>query len=210
MNNLIGKHGGYKKLRSFHFARLVYRITVRFCDRYIDKFSRTKDQMVQAARSGVQNIAEGSKASAVSKKTELKLTEVARASLEELKLDYQDFINFNNFREWKRDEPLRQQVIDCNFETADQVSKWISEKCHRISNDKDVIHNKLFPEYSANATLTLIYLTCYLLDKQIKRLADDFVKQGGFTERMYRARKEYRNKTKNHNQNNPPSKTKEN
>ena len=89
---LIGKHGGYKNLLSFQVAQLVYDITVRFCDKYIDKYSRTKDQMVQAARSGVQNIAEGSQASGTSKKTELKLTNVARASLEELKLDYEDFL----------------------------------------------------------------------------------------------------------------------
>jgi four helix bundle protein len=77
---LIPKHGGYRKLLGFQVAQLVYDVTVRFCERYIDRFSRTRDQMVQAARSGVQNIAEGSQASATSKKTELKLTQVARAS----------------------------------------------------------------------------------------------------------------------------------
>ena len=89
--SLIPKHGGYRKLKSFQLAQLVYDVTVRFCDNYIDKRSRTHDQMVQAARSGVQNIAEGSMASATSKKTELKLTNVAKASLEELRLDYEDF-----------------------------------------------------------------------------------------------------------------------
>ncbi len=88
---LIPKHGGYRKLKSFQIAQLVYDVTVRFCDRCIEKRSRTHDQMVQAARSGVQNIAEGSQASGTSKKTELKLTNVARASLEELRLDYEDF-----------------------------------------------------------------------------------------------------------------------
>ena len=88
---LIPLHGGYRKLKSFQVAQLAYDVTVRFCDRYIDRRSRTHDQMVQAARSGVQNIAEGSQASGTSKKTELKLTNVARASLEELRLDYQDF-----------------------------------------------------------------------------------------------------------------------
>ena len=90
--SLIPKHGGYRKLKGFQVAQLVYDVTVRFCDRYIDRRSRTHDQMVQAARSGVQNIAEGSQASATSKKMELKLTQVARASLEELKLDYEDFL----------------------------------------------------------------------------------------------------------------------
>lgn len=90
--SLISKHGGYRDLKSFQISQLVYDITVRFCERYISRFSRTRDQMVQAARSGVQNIAEGSQASATSKKTELKLTQVARASLEELKLDYEDYL----------------------------------------------------------------------------------------------------------------------
>ena len=90
--DLIPKHGGYRNLKGFQVAQVVYDLTVRFCDRYIDKRSRTHDQMVQAARSGVQNIAEGSMASATSKKTELKLTNVARASLEELRLDYEDFL----------------------------------------------------------------------------------------------------------------------
>ena len=85
-------HGGYRNLKSFQVAQLVYDVTTRFCDRYIGKRSRTHDQMVQAARSGVQNIAEGSIASGTSKKTELKLTNVARASLEELRLDYEDFL----------------------------------------------------------------------------------------------------------------------
>ncbi len=90
MDSLIPKHGGFRKLKTFQLARLVYDITMRFCDRYIK--GRTHDQMVQAARSGVQNIAEGSQASGTSKKTELKLTNVARASLEELRLDYEDFL----------------------------------------------------------------------------------------------------------------------
>src|SRR4051812_49943332 len=89
---LIPKHGGYRKLKSFRVAQLVYDVTVRFCERYVDRRSRTQDQMVQAARSGVQNIAEGSQASGTSKKTELKLTNVARASLEELRLDYENFL----------------------------------------------------------------------------------------------------------------------
>src|SRR5881227_2421800 len=92
VDGLIPRHGGYRKLKSFQVAQLVYDVTVRFCDRYIDKRSRTHDQMVQAARSGAQNIAEGSLASGPSKKTELKLTNVARASLEELRLDYEDFL----------------------------------------------------------------------------------------------------------------------
>lgn len=89
---LIPKHGGYRNLKSFQIAQLAFDVTVRFCDRYISRSSRTHDQMVQAARSGVQNIAEGSKASGTSRKMELKLTNVARVSLEELKLDFEDFL----------------------------------------------------------------------------------------------------------------------
>lgn len=100
MEPLIPKHGGYRGLKTFQLARLIFDITIRFCDRFVDKKSRTHDQMVQAARSCVQNIAEGSQASGTSKKTELKLTNVARASLEELKLDYEDFLRQRNYQIW--------------------------------------------------------------------------------------------------------------
>src|SRR6185436_5702202 len=97
---LIPKHGSYRRLKSFQVAQLCYDVTVRFCDRYVEKKSRTHDQMVQAARSGVQNIAEGSEVSATSKKMELKLTQVARASLEELRLDYEDFLRHRRLALW--------------------------------------------------------------------------------------------------------------
>src|SRR6266542_7146237 len=103
---LIPKHGGYRKLKSFQVAQLVYDLTVRFCDRYIERRSRTHDQMVQAARSGVQNIAEGSQASGTSKKTELKLTNVARASLEELRLDFEDYLRQRGLTLWPPDHPI--------------------------------------------------------------------------------------------------------
>src|SRR6188508_3762812 len=102
---LIPKHGGYRKLKSFQVAQLCYDVTVRFCERYVEKRSRTHDQMVQAARSGVQNIAEGSKASGTSKKMELKLTNVARASLEELRLDYEDYLRQRDLEQWPPDHP---------------------------------------------------------------------------------------------------------
>ena len=100
MEAVIARHGGYRKLKSFQLARLCYDVTVRFCERYVPAGSRTRDQMVQAARSGVQNIAEGSEASGTSKKTELKLTSVSRASLEELLLDYEDFLRQRNLPMW--------------------------------------------------------------------------------------------------------------
>ncbi len=108
---LIPKHGGYRKLKSFQIAQLVYDVTVRFCDRYVEKRSCTHDQMVQAARSGVQNIAEGSQASGTSKKTELKLTNVARANLEELRLDYEDFLRQRGLARWDKNDPRRAELI---------------------------------------------------------------------------------------------------
>jgi len=129
--SLIPVHGGYRKLKSFRLAQLVYDVTVRFCDRYIDRRSRTHDQMVQAARSGVQNIAEGSMASGTSKKTELKLTNVARASLEELRLDYEDFLRQRKLSMWGRNDPRRQELIDRRFTTADEVAHWVKEMHER-------------------------------------------------------------------------------
>jgi four helix bundle suffix protein len=213
MSKLIPKHGGYQSLLSFQVAQLVYDITVRFCDRYIDRFSRTKDQMVQAARSGVQNIAEGSQASATSKKTELKLTQVARASLEELKLDYRDFLRQRGLSEWDRQNPLRQQLIDRRCKTADEVANWIMEVVERgcgqsgqggqcddrqsTLSTQSTRSTKLYPDYSANAALVLIAVACSLLDRQVERLAQDFEKEGGFTERLYRVRSEARSRTQN-------------
>lgn len=125
---LIAAHGGYRHLKSFQLAELIFDITVRFCERYIDRFSRTRDQMVQAARSGKQNIAEGSLASATSKKTEIKLTQVARASLEELKLDYQDFLRQRGLARWSPDDPLRQSLIDRRCQSAEEVADWIVQQ----------------------------------------------------------------------------------
>src|SRR5258707_7926332 len=124
---LIPKHGGYRNLKSFQIAQLVYDVTVRFCDRYIDKRSWTHDQMVQAARSGVQNIAEGSKASGTSKKTELKLTNVARASLEELRLDYEDFLRQRGLEQWRRQDSRGDERIAKRCATADEVADWCRE-----------------------------------------------------------------------------------
>ena len=124
---LIPKHGGYRNLKSFQMAQLVYDVTVRFCDRYIDRRSRTHDQMVQAARCGVQNIAEGSQASGTSKKMELKLTNVARASLEELRLDYEDFLRQRGLDLWAPDDPRRWELVDRRCATADDVAAWVRQ-----------------------------------------------------------------------------------
>lgn len=202
---LIPKHGGYRKLKSFQVAQLVYDITVRFCDKYIDRKSRTHDQMVQAARSGVQNIAEGSQVSATSKKMELKLTQVARASLEELKLDYEDFLRQRGLRQWERKNPLRQELIDQRCKTADEVAAWVMEAAKRnghrgqsgqggqssepsTGSTVSTKSTRTFPELSANAALVLLAVACALLDRQVASLAADFESEGGFTERLYRVR----------------------
>jgi four helix bundle suffix protein len=192
--SLIPKHGGYRKLKSFQVAQLVFDITVRFCERYVDKFSRTRDQMVQAARSGVQNIAEGSQASGTSKKTELKLTNVARASLEELRLDYEDFLRQRGLPIWDRDDPRRQELIDRRCATADEVAQWVQEEHDRgQSRQSGLKGQKLsiqstFPEIAANAALVLLAVSCSLLDRQLAAQATAFETEGGFTERLYRIR----------------------
>ena len=211
MSELIPKHGGYRKLKSFQVAQLVYDVTVRFCGKYIDRRSRTHDQMVQAARSGVQNIAEGSQASATSKKTELKLTQVARASLEELKLDYEDFLRQRELTLWERDNHLRQELIDKCCQTADDVAGWVvktvktsgrtgqsgplvNKDAPFTGSTRSTLSTKIYPEISANAALVLLTVACSLLDRQVARLAKDFENEGGFNERLFRVRTAERRK----------------
>ena len=193
---LIPKHGGYRKLKSFQVAQLVYDMTVRFCDRYIDKYSRTRDQMVQAARSGVQNIAEGSQASATSKKTELKLTSVARASLEELRLDYEDFLRQRGLPIWEHGDRRRQDLIDRRCATADAVAQWVREEHDRGLYGQSGQGGRQppapFPELAANAALVLLAVACSLLDRQLAAQAAAFATEGGFTERLYRIRSQKR------------------
>ena len=139
--SLILPHGGYKKLKTFQLAELIYDCTVRFCRRFIDRGSRTNDQMVQAARSGVQNIVEGSMAAGTSRKTEIKLTNVARASLEELKRDYLDFLRQRGFETWKRDDPRRQDLISRRPGSTSDVAAWTLEtaRCNTRTTVTDEI-----------------------------------------------------------------------
>lgn len=183
MNNersLIPKHGGYRKLRSFQTAQLAYDLTVVFCNRFIDKRSRTHDQMVQAARSGVQNIAEGSMASATSRKTELKLTGVARASFEELLLDYEDFLRQRGLRLW-----------DKNSTEALAVRKAFSSD---KSDPSDRSISTATSEVAANTLICLINQASYLLGRQLQKLEEQFLTEGGFTERLYQQRQAARRK----------------
>ena len=203
---LIPKHGGYRKLKSFQIAQLCYDVTVRFCDRYISPRSRTHDQMVQAARSGVQNIAEGSKASGTSKKMELKLTNVARASLEELRLDYEDYLRHRRLALWPEDDPRRKALVARRCATADAVADWVKEVHGRDGQNgpdgppkrsapsmKSISSiQSTYPEIAANAALVLIGVACALLDRQIEAQAAAFTEEGGFTERLHRIRTERR------------------
>lgn len=216
-NNLIPKHGGYRNLKSFQVAQLVYDLTVRFCELYINKRSRTHDQMVQAARSGVQNIAEGSQVSGTSKKTELKLTNVARASLEELRLDYEDFLRQRGLPELEPRHPTLRRFKARRCKTLDDVRGWVegekkSTDGHRptrtntdppTNTDQDSLSVTVSDSpcrsvvmcesvsssaLIANAALSLLNLCCYFLDRQIAAQAKDFEKEGGFTERLYKVR----------------------
>ncbi len=189
---LIPRHGGYRRLKSFQIAQLVYDVTVRFCDRHVDRRSRTHDQMVQAARSGVQNIAEGSQASGTSKKMELKLTNVARSSLEELRLDYEDFLRQRRLRLWPPQDPRRKSLVARRCTTADDVADWVVEQARGDPAPSSIPSissmSSIYGELSANAVLVLIGVAVALLDRQIAALAAAFEREGGFTERLYRTR----------------------
>ena len=209
---LIPPHGGYRKLKSFQIAQLAYDVTVRFCELYVDRFSRTRDQMVQAARSGVQNIAEGSQASGTSKKTELKLTNVARASLEELRLDYEDHLRQRGLPQWPPEHPALLRFKARRCATLADVRAWIEgERRHgqpRTNTDRQGLGKARKPsvpvrespcksaptsaELAANAALSLLNIACHLLDQQLATLEKNFVEEGGFTERLYRVRSQRR------------------
>lgn len=176
--NLIPPHGGYRKLKSYQTAEIIYDATAVFCDKFISKRSRTHDQMVQAARSGKQNIAEGSMASGTSKKTELKLIGVARASLEELLLDYNDFIRQQGLALWEK-----------GHQEAQTIRKLAYEKNRSYGTYKTYIEQSS-PEIAANTLICLIHQANYLLDQQLRQLEKQFLEEGGFTERLYQARQQ--------------------
>jgi four helix bundle suffix protein len=181
-DKFIPPHGGYQDLLSYQKALIIYDATLYFCNRFFSKFDRTREQMTQAARSGKQNILEGSEASGTSKETEIKLTNTARASLKELLEDYRDFMRNRGIEEWKPDHPyaLRLRKLNrmpgANYETV----------------KKAIEHSD--PAICANAIAGLIKVTCYLLDRQIGRLEQDFLKEVGLRERMTRARLAARSK----------------
>lgn len=181
--------GGYRKLRSYQVATIVYDGTVSFCDRFVDKRSRTHDQMVQAARSGGKNIAEGSRAAATTSQTELRLVNVARASLEELLLDYEDYLRQHGKRQWTKDDPeaLAVRTVGKQHQTdqADQAD-WSDPMVHWKAYARWLEHAD--PAVVANTLICLIHQTNYLLDQQISALERDFVQEGGYSEQLAAAR----------------------
>lgn len=178
--SFLPPHGNYRELLSYRKAEVIYDITYDFCNRFLKRADRTIDQMVQAARSGKQNIAEGSAAARTSKETELKLTNVARASLQELLIDYEDYLRVGNLTRW-----------DKNSTQVDYV-----RKLGRTRNESYDLYRGFCEtrsaEVIANIAICLINQANYLLDRQIRRLERDFVKDGGIRERMKKARSNYR------------------
>ncbi len=180
MSGFILKHGGYRNLLSYRKAEIVYDLTVRFCARFLEKRDRTVDQMVQAARSGKQNIAEGSQASATSTETEIKLTNVARASLEELLVDYEDYLRVRDLPRWAKESKETRYIrnLGRSHEEAYDTYRTFAE-----TRPADVV---------ANIAICLIHQANYLLDRQIRHLEQSFVEKGGIRERMTRERLRHR------------------
>jgi four helix bundle suffix protein len=208
----IPPHGGYQDLLSYQRSVVVYDATVVFCRDFFRKYDRTIDQMVQAARSGKQNIIEGSMASGTSKETELKLTNVARASLEELLEDYRDFLRTKQAKEWDKNSKealFVRRLASGKIQLAEDGTKATQttdekeENRSRPSHRSPVITYDTFRpfenrsgEVRANMIICLIHQTNYLLDQQIRKLEQDFLQEGGLRERMSRARIEVRNQQK--------------
>lgn len=181
----IPTHGGYRNLFSYQKAEIIYDGTMYFTNRFFHKYDRTVGQMVQAARSGKQNIAEASMASATSKETEIKLTNVARASLEELQIDYEDFLRTNKLPIWDKEHKLVARLRELNKSTPKPTYETFVKAIEHES-----------PEICANTMITLIKICTYLLKQQIKQLEIAFIKEGGLRERMTKARIEEKNKKK--------------
>jgi len=198
----IRPSGGYRELRTFQIATIIYDATYWFCARFLDAAPRMTDQMIQAARSGRQNIAEGSRASATSSQTELRLINVARSSLEELLLDYEDFLRHRHLKGWEANDPEALAVRRIGQEhppdppdrsDRSDPSDQSDEQCYaRYAQWLD--HEN--PAIRANALICLIHQANYLLDKQIEALEAQFVEEGGYSEQLATARLAERNRRK--------------
>lgn len=175
--DFIPPFGGYRSLYSYQKAEIIFDATAYFTKRFFSKFDRTASQMNAAARSGKQNIAEASMVSGTSKQTEILLTNVARGSLEELKLDYIDYLRKNKYRIWEKDDPLVTRIRDLNKSVKTPTYETFQ---------KAIEHEN--PEIVANSIITLISICNYLLYKQVMALQEDFLENGGIRERMTKAR----------------------
>ena len=184
MENIIQKHCNYQKLISYQNSVVIFDATVKFCSLFLNQRDRTVDQMIQAARSGKQNIIEGCSAAAVSSETEIKLYGVARASLEELLEDYRDYLRTHHMALWDRTDPRIQKFRDTI--TQEGVNSPILE----------IYLSPNTPELYCNTVITLIHLTNYLLDRHLKKLERSFSENGGIRERMFAARNRVRNDKK--------------
>jgi four helix bundle suffix protein len=175
---IILPHGGYKNLITYQKSDFIFQGTCIFVKRFLKAGDRTIDQMVQAARSGKQNIIEGSQASATSKEIELNLTNVAKASLEELLEDYLDYLKIRNLSEWSKDSETGLVARQVGRESVwDKFRPYIEQESNEVA---------------ANFMISAIRQCTYLLSRQIAYLEDDFKKHGGIKERMYTARREAR------------------
>jgi len=178
---LLPRRGDYRTLLSFQKAEIVYDLTFRFAHKFLSKGDRTIDQMIQSARSGKKNLLEGSKASLTSKETELKLTNVARASLEELLDDYRDFLRARDLPLWDKNSKEAQYVRQLGRKTPQTYEDY-----------REFVETRP-PQVVANIALCLIHQANYLIDQQLIRLEKDFLQEGGLRERMTRLRLQYRN-----------------
>ena len=183
-HDLIPPHGGYRQLKSYHTAEIIHDATVAFVDRFINPRSRTTDQMIQAARSGKQNIAEGSQTSGTSKKSELRLLTVARASLEELLVDYHDFLRQRNLPLWPKDHPESLAI------------RRIAYRSNRSYQSYRPYVEQSAPDVAANTLICLIHQANYLLDQQLRHLEHQFLNEGGFTEHLHSTRRRQRRSTR--------------
>ncbi len=202
MTELIAKQGGYRKLKSFQSAEIVFDLTFEFCRRYVSSF-KMKEQMEGAARGGKQNIIEGSSNSGTSKQTELRLLNVARGSQEELKADIEDFLRVNNLPIWKKDDPRSLEIRNLVY-GSDRTNRSdrsnMTDRSDRTNNTngtkgtdrtyKTYLSYLNDREIGANCLLCLINQTCFLLDQQLKSLGEEFKVRGDFSDRKREIRKE--------------------
>ena len=180
---IFGKHGGYRNLLAYQVADMLYDYTCRFCDRYLPKSDRHHDQMVQSARSGYQNIGEGSEDSATSKKIEMNLTNVAKGSIAELMMDYQKYLKRRGLRLWQSGEPLFEEARALHPKTVEDAVAWVNKKDGQGASVE---------ERAANLGAILSAQAHYLTERLLDRQARDFEENGGFSERLYQNRYKYR------------------